>query len=890
MADLDRALYRLLLRLYPAEFRRQHAAELEAIYEWCVSVERQRRGPLLARIRGFGDAVRGAWALRRRTHRRRASFMSTLAQDLRFALRSFRRQPMFIAGLVLVLALGIGANGAIFSLVKAVLLDPLPYRDPDRLAMVYRTMAPRHEFKSYGMTREWLYALHGEAADVMQTAGMKMWRGNLDAQLDLELDDRAERLRGTFVTSNFFQVVGVEAALGRVFTPADESAGPTLVVVSDAFWRRALGGRTSAIGETITVAAGRRPRAARQLTIIGVLAPDVRFTYPLATEIWALESWTEVQREPGGAILFEFVSRLNPGVSVETAEARLAALTESMERRGLTRGGDRFRLQPVDEWVAGAVRPTVVLLAGVAGLLLVIACVTVGNALLVRLGERQRELAVRASLGAGRTRLARQLVTEGLVLAAAGTIAGCTLASLLLPIFRSLVPATVPRADEMQVDVWMLAFAAGAAIVVTVLSTLAPAWQTSRVDLVTAIKRASGPASSARATLRWRGVLVAVQGALAACLLTGAALLLASFWRLSGVALGYDADDVVTVEMRLLDAKYSIPGAIGLFERDIVSRLRAIPGVEDVGMGTAVPFRGVDFSGSYDPPGCEHRPPDPAPPDCRSVGGHNRHVDNGFFRVMRIGLVRGRLFDASDAPTSPRVAVVSQSFARAMFGDVDPIGRSFEGYQVVGVVADVRFQSLQSEAAPAVYFPRSQQPSALIAVVIRASPGTAITAASVHAAIRAVDPAVPAMDITTIGQIRSASIADRRFYTTTTVAFAALALLLTAAGLVIVVARSVVERRREIAIRTALGARGGQLVTLLVRQGLTPVVAGVAVGLGAAWIGARWLQQFLFEVDRHAAFAYALPAAVVLVVGAIACLWPARRITELAPAAVLRAE
>ena len=817
--------------------------------------------------------------------------MIGLTDDVRLAVRGFRRRPLFFAGVVLVLALGIGANGAIFSLVESVLLAPLPYREPDRVVMVARSRPDSPLRRSSSASPELLFGLRERAGGVMDVAGMIIWSDN-KLDMDVLLEDRAERLRGAFVTPDFFQVLGVDAEIGRVFSAADETAPVTPIVISHGLWSRLLGQDPGAVGRTLTLIGGFLERTPHTMLIVGVLPPRVRVTYPDATDVWALHPWSAVQAVTRGTSPFRLIGRLRPGISIERAEAQLGVIGEGIFARVPPDRREKLHLEAMAEVVSGAARPSLLLVASVSSLLLLLACVTVASALLVRLTERHRELAVRASLGAGRVRLLRQLVTEGAALAVAGTLGGSLVAAAVIPVLRSLLPISVPRGDEIGVDASFLLFAAAAAGVVTILAALIPALAASRVDLVSAFKRGSPSASPARPALRLRAGLVAVQAAVATSLVIGSILLVASFWRLGRVDLGFDGDEVLTVEMRLLGARPK--PALAQFQEDLIARVRAIPGVVDAGMTTAVPFRGVDFLHVYDAPGCETPPGRRPTPECyeRRAGANRRTVDPGYFSVMRIAPTRGRLLAATDTADAPRVAVVSESFARRMFGDENPLGRTFGSpqMQIVGVVPDLRYVSRTAEPYSAVYVSRAQDPSELICLVIRTAAGAEGVGAAVRRAVHETDPTVPAMRMTTVDRIVSDSVADRRFYTTTSAAFAGLALLLTAAGLILVIARSVVERQREIAIRNALGARNGQLIRLVARQGVIPAAAGTLVGLAAAWIASGMLEQFLFDVSGRAPLIYIFTGTATLAVAFVACLIPARRLSRLAPATVLRAE
>ncbi len=811
-----------------------------------------------------------------------------LHQDVRYALRSLASSRGFTAGAVLVLALGIGANCAIFSLVHSVLLEPLPYERPEEVVMLWRASRQPDGSLSTQRTatnasvRLWRENSEGVLSDL---AGLRTWDSTPEAWFDLVLRDRAERLRAALVTPNFFSVLGARAAMGRVFSPEDAAAGHfDLIVLSHGLWQRAFGGDPDIVGRSVTFMSGRGDtRAGRPYTVVGVLPAAFRFTYPLETEVWAMYSWSEVRALSPMNLAFDgTVARLAEGVTFEAADARMRDVPSIESSPGVE---PRYYtgIQPITEWVVGETRPSMLLLAGVALLLLLIACATVANALLVRLAERRRELAVRASLGAGGWRLTRQLLTEGFTLSAAGAVGGTVLAVVLQPVFRSLVPFSVPRGDEMTVDVRVLLFGSAAAALVTVMAALAPVIHAARVDMASAMKSSSGSASAAPGTVRWRFAFVTAQAAVATAVLVGAILLLISLWRLHHVDLGYDADEVLTVEMRLVDESAGDEVRISRLQRELKERVRVLPGVIEVGMTSAVPLRGVDWSIRYHPVGGREY----------AFSANMREVDPEYFSVMRIPLVSGRYFTVGDVANSEPVAVVTESAARELFSGENPLGKQIvyrRPITIVGVVKDVRYQGLDQDPRPAVYLPRSQQPSELICLVLRTSGEIDNMAATLRRAIHEVEPTLPAMNITTIGNIISGSVSDRRFYTTTTASFATLALLLVAAGLVVVITRSIAERRSELAIRSALGARTADLVSLVTGQGTMPVILGTILGLWGAWIGSRILEQFLFEVTIHEPAVYVGAGALALVVAVLACVIPARRISRLQPAEVLKCE
>lgn len=832
-----------------------------------------------------------ATAREREATMNRRERLEDLRQDARLAIRIFRRSPIFFLAGVLTLALGIGANGGVFSLVRATLLQPLPYTDPDRLVMLWAWFEntpsstpgqPRDFVRGY-MTAVTLRSWQDSAPPgLSEVAGIYSSQGNLDAAFDLSLSDRAVRLRASFVTPNFFELLGVRPLHGRLFGQGDERSGEPLLVLSHAMWRAYFGEDPRAIGRLLTLTGG-RPRQPRTYRVIGVLPPAFRFTYPEHTEAWAMMPWSFVQTYDPGNIAFHAVGRLAPDFTVAQAADRLRGVRTGLERPG-EQPGSRIVLftEPMRDWIVGQTRPSLLLLSGVASLLLLITCVTVANGLLARVSERRRELALRASLGASRGRIVRQLLTEGALLALAGAGAGTLLAILLQPALRAVVPSSLPRVGELGVDPSILGFAAATAAVTTILAALAPALGGSRMGTAAEFLRVTSGASSDRGAVRWRQGLLAAQAAVATALLISATLLLTSFWRLGRVPLGFEGDEVITIEMRLLDPRYREPDALREFQRRLIDRVASIPGVVEAGLTSAVPFRGVDFTFSLSRPGVE-----------QEYSAQGRLVDRGYFDVLRIPLRRGRLFNEDDRAGAPRVMLISESYARKVFGDADPIGQPMDyrgPVEIVGVVGDVRYLSIDREPREAVYFPRDQNPSSLMCVVLRATLPAEQIIPPLRQAIHGLDPGLPAMKPTTVDRIIDESVADRRFYTVSTAAFAVIALVLAIVGISVVVARVVAERHRELAIRSALGASLRHLVTRASRDGLSAVAVGVVLGLAGAYWGSILLAQFLFQVSARSLVSYGSIAALVIISAGIAAWLSARRLAQIPLAATLRAD
>ena len=809
--------------------------------------------------------------------------------DLRHAFRLMRRAPGFTAAAILTLALGVGVNTAVFTLVRAVLLRPLPYHEPDRLVSIARSYrSPEQRPRRGILTGKEVHLFRDRAMTLADSAVVHQYSSEMSSPVDLFLPDGAERLRGGLVTSNFFEVLGVPAALGRLFSSRDGEAEP-VAVLSDGYWRRRFAADPAVIGRTVEMMqVGRFETRPRPFTIVGVLPARFRFTYPRETEIWAILPWSEVR--PTNALEYELVARLRPGVESGEVQGELTSLMRQMLQQDPRISRDYIAntsalATTLPELARAEARPGVLLLAAVAGVVLLIACINVVLLLLARMVEREREVAVRAAIGAGLGALTRQLLVESGALVVVAGAAALLAAFLAQPMLRALVPPLVPRGDELSVDLQVLAFAGGLSVLLVVVCGLAPLLQARVRDLHGTLKQSGTTASGGRHLAIWRNAVVTVQVAVVLVLLVGAALLLHSFWRLRHVDLGYDGRNVITMEMRLMREPYrndTAAQATRRFERDLMERVRALPGVTEASVTTSVPMRGVDFRRYVSP-----------------VNGpeqlaNERTVDYAYFKLMRIPIVAGRAFTEGDTETSPPVAVVSQRFARTAFGERNPIGERLDlrdrKPEIVGVVGDVRQVSVTEAPRAAYYLPQTQDPTGVLCLVARAQGDTTAAAAAIRKIVDSLDPQQPVERITTLDRIVEQTTSEDRFYAATTGAFAIAALLLALAGLFGVVARNVAERTRELAIRTALGADPRLLVRFAVMRGLRPVVLGTAAGLvGAFWLS-RLLQRFLFEVSPLDPWAYGAAAALLLAAATAACYLPARRVTRVEPVSALRAE
>jgi putative ABC transport system permease protein len=562
--------------------------------------------------------------------------------DLRHSARLLRRAPAFTAAAVFTLALGIGLNAAVMSLVEAVLLRPLPYRDSERVVFVWTqrgdAAAPStYDYSDGPQTPDDFLKWRAHNWTLEDMAAVQLWKHDTGSRFDLVEADRTERLRGAFATPNFFTMLGVQAEIGRTFSDADLQR-TDVAVISNGLWRRLYAEDPQVVGKTIRVLAGRARREVRSLTIIGVLGPEFRFTYPEETEVWTPLPWDAVAKAPRVAVMYQVIGRLRAGASPQAAAADLTRLTKPVIAGDGRTLRYMVRAATAREKLARDARPLLLTLSAVAALVLAIACVNVANLLLARAVARSREIATRVALGATRLRVLRQLLLESSVLTALGAAAGLALAALALPAFRAVIPLALPRAADARIDTLVLAATLAAALVAVLLGSLASfMFGTSARPLE---RMRQGGVGGTRATL-WRNSVTAAQVAIVFVLIAGAGLLLKSFWRVTHVDLGYDGHQVLTMEMRLLNARYSDDARQQAFQREVLDAVKALPGVQEAAVTSAVPLRGTDWLRRLH---IETR--DPGAPAL--VFAHEREVTPEYFTVMRVSLLQGRLFTAAD--------------------------------------------------------------------------------------------------------------------------------------------------------------------------------------------------------------------------------------------------
>jgi predicted permease len=808
--------------------------------------------------------------------------MSQLGRDLRFAARMLARSPGFTAVALATLALGIGANTAIFSVVDAVLLRPLPYGEPDRLVAVYQTLpsqgvssngasypnyadwiAQTKSFESLGAVRMHDYTMTGQGEPALVAAGT--------------------------ATSNVFGLLRAVPLHGRGLLASDDDPGASpVVVLSEKLWHERFGGDPAAVGRTVRL-------DERIFSVVGVMPASFK-TPP---NVPPAEIWTPLVQDPvfsdlrekrGGHYL-TIVGRLARGVSRAQAQAELAAVAAELGRRFPKENeGWGVRLVPLAESFVAGVRTALLVLLGAVGLVFLIACANVANLLLARSTARAREVAIRTALGAGRGALARQFLTECLLLGLVGGGLGLAVAAAGTGSLRAWLPADLPKVGEIGLDARVLVFSFGASIAAVVVFGLAPSLQASGGNLSGALREGSAGAGESAGKRRLRHAFVAVETALSFVLLVGAGLLARSFARLQEVPLGFEPARVLTAGMSLPRSQYGQPGQWRSFYSTLVDRLRSEPGVESVAASLPLPLYGAGLNFAFQIEGRPERPGS-------DLTANYTAMTPNYFHVLGIPLLRGRLIGDGDVEGSPRVCVISSAFAKRFFPGEDPIGRRLDfGFresvsrEIVGIVGDVRRDGLGMESRPEMYVPFAQDPWWAAYAVVRTSGDPARLAGTLRHDVRALDPTLPIESVQPMTEMVSDSVAQPRFRTTLLGLFGLVALLLAVIGIYGVIAYSVGRRTRELGIRMALGANRRDLLRLVIGEGLALTAAGLAIGAIGAAVLTRYLASLLFEIGRLDPATYAVVAATLLLAGLLACWIPARRAAHVDPLTALRSE
>jgi putative ABC transport system permease protein len=804
--------------------------------------------------------------------------MDHLRQDLTYAIRRLLKNPGFTGIAVITLALGIGANSAIFSVINAVLFQPLPFPEPHRLVGVYQVWKGTRNVIS-----------PSNFLDIRQQTRTLEDAAALDStEFTLTGGGDPLRLRGSEVSATFFDVLRVRPLLGRTFAPDENEPGKDKVVVlGHSLWQQRFGSRADAVGSSIVLDG--HPR-----TIVGVMPPG--FSYPAEQQLWVPIEYTDDTRKARGAWYLSAIARLKAGVSPEQSASEVATLGKALEQAYPDENTDvGFTTFPLHEAIVGDLRPALLVLLGAVGFVLLIACANVANLLLARAVARETELAVRTALGAGRRRLVRQLLTESLVLGITGGLIGLLVAFWGSDLLVSLQPEGIPRLNEVRIDRQVVMFTMAISLVTGIIFGALPALQMTRGSLSASLKEGGRGNMAAAGSARLRGTLIVAEMALAVTLLAGAGLLIKSFGKLQAVDPGFRPQDTLSFELSLPSTQYEKdPQIIAFFER-LTARIEALPGVTSVGGVMGLPLSGMRFNISFKVEGR----PDAAPGQQPAMEVRVATAD--YFRTLGVPLKRGRLFTEADTADAARVVVLSEAAAKKFFPNEDPLGKRIDmgwtredesraGGEVVGIVGDVKELGLDEEFPAEIYLPMRQWPVGRMAIVARTAVPPLTLAGEVKQAVQELDANLPVNEIRTVEAVVAESIAQPRFYMLLLGAFAAVALVLAAIGIFGVMSYTVSQRTREIGIRMALGAQGGSVVSMVVRQAMVLASAGLIVGLLAAVALSRTIATLLFDMSPTDPATFATVTGLLAGVAFLASYLPARRAASVDPIEALRAE
>ncbi len=803
--------------------------------------------------------------------------METFLKDLRYGSRGLAKNPGFTAVAVITLALGIGANTAIFSVVYNILLRPLPYAQPDRLVWVWESQ-PQLQRAPFTPADFLDYQAQNQSFE-----GLAAY---FNAGPTMTGDGQPERVDGWIVSANFFSLLRVAAAHGRVFQPDDGEPGAARVaVISHAFWQRRFGGDAEVLGRTLVF-------NSVPFTVVGVVPADFKFMRTV--DVWLNPrnsvpepnpaSARDVRPHRGNHYLSVF-GRLRDGVTLEQTQSDLENISAGLQQQHNSNHG--VRAISLHERIVGNMRLMLLVLLGAVGLVLLITCANVANLLLSRARARSREIAIRAALGAGRLRIIRQLLTESLLLAIVGGAVGLLvgLGGVSLIVFVS--PQNTPRLAQVSLDTGSLVFTLAVSVATGLVFGLVPSLQASKTNLNEALKE-GGRTGSGRSRLR--SALVAVEIALSLVVLVGAGLLVRSFIRLLDVPPGFKTENLTAMSLSLTGAKYTEDERIVSFYRQLLPRLQSIAGIESASIAYDLPIRGSFTTRTFVIEGREERTGE------ELLAGYHP-ISPNYFEAMGITLLRGRALADSDSENSAQVIVINETLARQLFAEEDPIGKRVRfgppdnpWVEIVGIVNDVKHNGLDAEASLETYVPFPQQPTQLLTLMLRSSIDTASLAAAVRSEALALDGDLPVFDVRNMEKFIGESVASQRFSMSLTALFAMLALALASVGIYGVMAYSVTQRAHEIGIRMALGAKTSDVLRLVVRQGLMLTLAGVGAGLAGAFVLTRWMTNMLFEVSATDTLTFVVVSLLLAAVAVLACYVPARRAARVDPVIALRYE
>ena len=796
--------------------------------------------------------------------------METLFKDIRYGIRSLLKRPAFTSVAVLTLALGIGANTAIFSVLNAVLLRPLPYADADRIMRIDETegrggmgVSPPNllDFQQQNHTFENIAGYSG-GSFILTGVGEPL------------------RVQSVNVSHKMFSVLGVNPLLGRSFSEDDERPGQNQVaLIGYGLWQRRFAGDQGLVGRQITL-------DSKSYSVVGVMPPE--FEFPIHTErveVWVPLSLPEDMSQLRGAHYLDVVGRVKPGVSLAQAHADLEVIAQRIAGRFPESVPGKTTVVPLKEDMVGKVQPYLLMLAGAVMLVFLIAAANVTSLMLARAAERQKEIALRTALGASRSRLVRQVLTESLTLSLLGGAGGVLLAMWGTDFLVAIAPVDLPRLQSAHIDLWVLLFALGASLICGILLGLIPAWRASVPDLHSTLKEGENRSSTAPRQALRKG-LVVTEVTLALVLLCGAGLLIKTLWKLNAVNPGFDPEKVLVAEVVLPKTKYPDEARQAAFFQQLLERIKSLPDVESAGGTSNLPLSGTNmvFMASV-----EGRTPGAFPASFRTVS-------QDYFRTMRIPLLKGRWFDDRDTASSQSVAVINETMARQIWPGEEPLGKRIrhgfreQGAGVVGVIGDVKYSGLDQQIKPEMYLPFSQRSWTFMRIVVRTKSDPMNLAAAIRTEVQAIDKDQPIDKLTTMASVVSTSIATRRFYMQLLGTFAALAFILSSVGIYGIVSYSVAQRTREIGIRMALGAQQSDVLRLVLFEGFRLAILGVMLGLAGAFAATRVLTDLLFQVKPTDPMTFIGLSILLASVALLASYIPARRATKVDPLVALRYE
>ncbi|MDQ3013674.1 MAG: ABC transporter permease, partial [Acidobacteriota bacterium] len=805
--------------------------------------------------------------------------------DLRFGVRTLVKSPGFAIVALLTLALGIGANSAIFSVVNAILLRPLAYKNPDQLVLInhnYQKINLKASVSAFG------YAHYRDNAKSFESlTALTGWAVNLTGE------GEAERLAGQTVSANFFQTLGSQAAMGRTFAPGEDQEGKNRVLVlSHGFWQRRFGGDPGILNKTLTL-------NGENYTIVGVMPQGFQFgrEFGQSIDLWSPIVFTP-QQLSSNSITNEFLSvlgRLRAGVTQQQAQAEMSNIAANL-RQQYMQGADATNwdllLTSFRELVVGDIRRMLWIVMAVVGFVLLIACANVANLLLARAAARQKEIAIRTALGAGRWRVIRQLLTESVLLAVVGGAMGLLIGYWGVKALIALNADKIPRANEISLDWRVLLFTFGVAILTGILFGIVPALQTAKADLHETLKE--GGRSGAATTRQWvRSALVVVEIAMALAVLVSAGLLAKSFMRVQQVNPGFNPQGLMTMHLSLPAFKYSEAPQRANFYKQLINDIAALPGVQSVGAVSVLPLSGGGSSGSFQIEGRQ------VPRNQSSPHGARWAATPEYFKTMGIPVIRGRYFEERDTAEGQPVTIIDESLARKFWPDEDPVGKriTFEGpptapiwREIVGIVGHVKHSDLEGESRAQYYIPHSQRPQPNMAIVVRTPGDPNALARMVRGVVKNADKDLPIFRLRAMDQFVADSMTQRRFAMLLIGIFAGLALVLAAVGLYGVMAYSVTQRTHELGLRMALGAQGSDVLKLVVKQGMLLAGIGLALGVVCALLFGRLMKTLLFNVSAADPLIFIAIAGTLAAVALVACFFPAWRATKVDPMVALRYE